>query len=76
MGIHLLVTVDTWNNVGRWIPRKAMADFQMRVLFQMSANDSSALIDSPLAGGLGLHRALLYDDAMGSLETFRPYSRR
>ena len=76
VGIHLLVTVDTWNNVGRWIPRKAMADFQMRVLFQMSANDSSALTDSPLAGGLGLHRALLYDDAMGSLETFRPYSRR
>jgi hypothetical protein len=74
-GIHLIASVDTWNNVGRWIPRKAMADFQMRVLFQMSANDSSALIDSPAAGKLGLHRALLYDEAMGTTETFRPYAR-
>ncbi|MCH7228542.1 FtsK/SpoIIIE domain-containing protein [Haloferula sp. A504] len=74
-GIHLIVGVDTWNNVGRWIPRKSMADFQMRVLYQMSANDSSAMIDSPAAGNLGLHRALLYDESQGTLETFRPYSR-
>lgn len=74
-GIHLIVSLDTWSNVGRWIPRKALADFQMRVLFQMSANDSSAMIDSPAAGNLGLHRALLYDEAMGTIETFRPYAR-
>lgn len=74
-GIHLIATVDTWNNVGRWIPRKAMADFQMRVLYQMSANDSSAMIDSPAAGNLGLHRGLLYDESQGTIETFRPYSR-
>lgn len=74
-GIHLIVGVDTWNNLGRWVPRKSMADFQMRVLFQMSSNDSAALIDSPAAGNLGLHRALLYDEAMGSIETFRPYAR-
>lgn len=74
-GIHLIVSVDTWNNLGRWIPRKALADFRMRVLYQMSANDSSALIDSPAAGRLGLHRALLHDEAHGTLETFRPYAR-
>ncbi len=74
-GVHLIVSVDTWNNLGRWIPRKSLADFRMRVLFQMSANDSSALIDSPAAGNLGLHRALLHDEAMGTLETFRPYGR-
>ncbi len=74
-GLHLLASVDTWNNVGRWIPRKAMADFQMRVLYQMSANDSAALIDSPAAGNLGLHRALLYDESLGTVETFRPYAR-
>ncbi|MEP4078533.1 FtsK/SpoIIIE domain-containing protein [Haloferula sp.] len=75
VGIHVLASVDTWNNVGRWIPRKAMSEFQMRVLFQMSGNDSAALIDTPAAGNLGLHRALLYNEAMGSLETFRPYAR-
>jgi hypothetical protein len=51
-----------------------MAEFEMRVLFQMSANDSANLIDSPAAGSLGLHRALLYNEALGSVETFRPYA--
>jgi S-DNA-T family DNA segregation ATPase FtsK/SpoIIIE len=44
------------------------------VLFQMSANDSANLIDSPAAGNLGLHRALLYNEALGTVETFRPYA--
>jgi len=74
LGIHLLLGVDTWNNVGRWLPRKVMAEFEMRVLFQMSANDSANLIDSPAAGSLGLHRALLYNEALGTVETFRPYA--
>jgi len=73
-GIHLLAGVDTWNNVGRWLPRRVMAEFEMRVLFQMSSNDSANLIDSPAAGNLGLHRALLYNEALGTLETFRPYA--
>ena len=73
-GIHLLAGVDTWNNVSRWLPRKVMAEFEMRVVFQMSANDSANLIDSPAASSLGLHRALLYNEAMGVMETFRPYA--
>ncbi|BCX48937.1 ATP-binding protein [Haloferula helveola] len=75
VGIHLIASVDTWANVGRWLPRKALSDFPLRVLFQMSANDSAALTDSPAAGKLGLHRALLYDESLGSLETFRPYAK-
>ncbi|WP_193214233.1 FtsK/SpoIIIE domain-containing protein [Luteolibacter marinus] len=74
LGIHLLVGIDTWNNVSRWIPRKVMAEFEMRVLFQMSANDSANLIDSAAAGSLGLHRALFYNEALGTEETFRPYA--
>ena len=46
----------------------------MRVLFQMSANDSANLIDAQAAGSLGLHRALLYNEHEGTLETFRPYA--
>ena len=46
----------------------------MRVLFQMSANDSASLIDSPKASALGLHRALFYNEQEGYLETFRPYA--
>ena len=46
----------------------------MRVLFQMSANDSASLIDSPKATTLGLHRALFFNQQEGYLETFRPYA--
>jgi hypothetical protein len=46
----------------------------MRVVFQMSANDSASLIDSPLANNLGLHRALLFNGHEGWMETFRPYA--
>ncbi len=74
VGIHIITTVDTYNNVNRSISRKALAEFEMRVVFQMSANDSASLIDSPKAGNLGLHRALFYNEHEGTLETFRPYA--
>ena len=74
VGMHVLAATDTWNNVSRWIPRKLMAEFEMRVLFQMSANDSSNLIDSPAATTLGLHRALFHNEHYATLETFRPYA--
>ena len=44
----------------------------MRVLFQMRANASSSLIDSPKASTLGLHRVLFYSEHESRLETFRP----
>ena len=46
----------------------------MRVLFQMRANASSSLIDSPKASTLGLHRALFYSEHESRLETFRPFA--
>lgn len=74
LGIHLITTLDTFNNVNRCMSRKALTEFEMRVVFQMSANDSASLIDSPKASNLGLHRALLHNEHEGSLETFRPYA--
>ncbi|HEV7406742.1 MAG TPA: FtsK/SpoIIIE domain-containing protein, partial [Chthoniobacteraceae bacterium] len=73
-GIHLIIAADTFGNVQRWLNRKAIAEFEFRVLFQMSANDSASLIDSPQASNLGLYRALLYNEQEGTLETFRPYA--
>jgi hypothetical protein len=74
LGIHIITTFDSFNNVNRCMNRKALTEFEMRVVFQMSANDSASLIDSPKASGLGLHRALLHNEHEGSLETFRPYA--
>jgi len=73
-GIHIIASCDTYNNVSRYIGRKTLSEFSMRVLFQMSASDSAALIDEPDAGTLGMHRALFYNDREGYLETFRPYA--
>jgi hypothetical protein len=74
-GIHIIATCDTYNNVNRFLGRKTLAEFEMRVLFQMSASDSASLVDAPDASTLGLHRALYYNDREGYMEIFRPYAR-
>jgi hypothetical protein len=74
-GIHVIATCDSFNNVNRFLGRKNLSEFEMRVLFQMSASDSASLIDSPDAATLGLHRALYYNDREGYTEMFRPYAR-
>ncbi len=73
LGIHTLVWCDTYSNVTRILDRHSLQDFEMRVLFQMNANDSSSLMDSPEAARLGVHRAILYDEGQGLVEKFRPY---
>ena len=73
-GMHVIASVDTFNNVNRFLSRKALSEFEMRVVFQMSANDSASLVDTPDASNLGLHRALFFNEHEGYLETFRPYA--
>ena len=74
LGLHVIASCDTYANVMRFLSRKAVAEFEMRVVFQMSANDSASLIESPQANQLGLHRAILYNGQQGWTETFRPYA--
>ncbi len=74
LGIRIIATTDTYNNLQRSLNRKTLSEFEMRVLLQMSANDSASLIDSTQANQLGLHRALLCHERKGWQETFRPYA--
>jgi hypothetical protein len=74
LGIHFLCWCDTPASVERTFDRTVLREFDYRVLFQMSANDSSNLIDSPAANKLGFHRALSYSEEQGTLEKFRPYA--
>ncbi len=74
LGIHVLAWVDTAAALDRAFDRQTVREFDNRVLFQMSAADSSNLIDSPLANRLGFYRALLYSEEQGLLEKFRPYA--
>ncbi len=73
VGIHILAWADTLSTLERIVDRQTLREFDHRVLFQMSAADSSNLIDSPIANQLGLHRALLFSEEQGGLEKFRPY---
>ena len=52
-----------------------MREFDLRVLMQMSATDSSQLMDSPGASKLGPKLAFLYSEESGRAEKFRPYGR-
>jgi len=73
VGVHLLVWADSPATLDRTLDRQQMRNFDHRVLFQMSATDSSNLIDTPMAGRLGPHRAIYFSDERGVIEKFRPY---
>lgn len=74
VGVHAVVWADTVSNVERTLERQALREFEQRILFQMSATDSTALIDLPLAAKLGPNRGLLYSEESGVAEKFRPYA--
>jgi hypothetical protein len=73
-GVFTIIWCDTLNTLNRTFSRKTLREFEWRVLFQMSASDSSDLIDSPAANRLGLYNALLFSLQTGGIEKFRPYS--
>jgi hypothetical protein len=72
-GIHTLLWCDSYNNVSRMLDRMALREFEMRVAFQMSAADSSSLLDNPAATRLRQHRGLFASEDLGTIEKFRPY---
>jgi hypothetical protein len=75
VGVHVLLWCESYNSLTRTVDRLAMREIEFRVAMQMSATDSTSLIDSPAATLLGEHRALLYRDDLGTQTKFRPYGR-
>ncbi len=73
VGVHTLIWSDSYNSVNRLFDRQTLREFAQRVALQMSAADSSNLIDSPAASDLSVHRGLFYNDETGQTEKFRPY---
>ncbi len=74
LGIHVMITCDGATNLARTFDRNAIREFEWRLLFQVSASDSSTLIDSPIASRLGPQRVILHSEETGSQEKFRPYA--
>lgn len=65
-----LVTARAWTET---LDRRSQREFEMRVAFQMSGEDSASLIDTPAAGKLGPHRAIFVSEEEARSEKFRPY---
>jgi hypothetical protein len=74
LGLHTLIWSDTLANLQRALDRAVLRELTLRVCLQMNVADSSTLLDSPVAGKLGAHRALLYNEEDGRMEKFRPYA--
>jgi hypothetical protein len=72
-GVYTIAWIDSVNNLNRAWERQTLREFEMRIVFQMSANDSSTIIDTPAAGKLGQFRALFHSEETAMQEKFRPY---
>ncbi|MEM1109599.1 MAG: FtsK/SpoIIIE domain-containing protein [Planctomycetota bacterium] len=73
VGMHLIVFADRAASIEPVFDRRALREFDNRVMFQMSATDSAQIIDSSEANDLGPYRALLYREDRGTITRFRPY---
>ena len=76
VGLHVITWCDSVTSLNRTIARGTLRDFELKVLLQMSASDSSLLVDTPAAAQLGGARALLSIEETNQLEKFRPYRLR
>lgn len=74
VGIHTVCWAESQSTVGRWLSRGSLREMEIRLAMQMSANDSSNLIESVSASKLGNKVMLMYDDATGQEAQFRPAS--
>ena len=75
VGIHMLIWCDSYNGMTRFIDRMTLREIDYRIAMQMSAADSTSLIDSPAAGRVGEQRAVFYRDDLGTQVKFRPYGK-
>ncbi len=75
VGMHVLIWCDSYNGLTRFVDRVTLREIDYRVAMQMSAADSTSLIDSPAAGRIGEQRAVYYRDDLGTQVKFRPYGK-
>ncbi len=72
VGIHTMCWAESQSTASRWLSRGSLREMEIRLAMQMSANDSTNLIESVAASKLGSSVMLFYDDATGHETPFRP----
>ncbi len=73
VGLHVLLWADSASTLTRWLSRQSLRDIELRIVMQMSSNDSNQLIDSNAANRLEPYVALIQDDLDGKPIKFRPF---
>ena len=73
VGVHAVMWSKGLSSLSHQVGRGTVRAFALRVAMQMTAEDSSMLIDSNYAATLHPNQALLYDEEAGRLTKFRPY---
>lgn len=74
LGIHVCLCADSASTLSRWLSRGSLRDIELRILGQMSGNDSNQLIDNNQANRLDRHVMLVHDDSDGRSVKFRPFT--
>lgn len=74
VGVHTLIWAETPDLVSNKLGHQIMSQFGMRAVMRIDAASSSSIIDTPAAEGLADNQALLYDETIGRLTRFHPYS--
>ncbi len=73
VGIHTILWADSYATFDRCFERNMLREFDHRLFFQISAGDSSNLMDATDASNLGANRALLFSEERGVKEKCLPY---
>lgn len=73
VGVHTILWCDTVSNLKRNLDARSLDEIGLRVVFQMSAEDSAYLVRDKAASQLGTYRLLLHNEQDGRRERFRPY---
>ncbi len=74
VGVHVVVSSDSARTVVDRLSRASLRNFSFRAALPLPSNDSLTVIDSAAASSLRDHQGLLYDESMGTLTKFRPYT--
>jgi hypothetical protein len=74
VGVHVIAWVDKPVSLGRRVDRSLLREFGIRLLFQMSKEDSYSLIDSEAAAQINETQAVLDDVDRGRTIKLRPFA--
>jgi len=75
VGVHVLLWCDTYQNLANALDPAAVAEIGKRVVGSLSSNDSSRLLDDPVASKITKeYRMIAYDDEkVGIFKHIRPF---